>query len=183
MKIVIGISGSSGTIYAKYLIESLLKFTHIELAIVVSENAKKNIENELSDFQLESYEIKKYSQYDFNAPFASGSAQWDALIVCPCSAGFMAKVSNGIAEDLMSRAAQVMLKERKKLILVLRETPLSLIHIENMRNITLAGGIICPAIPSFYSNHYDIDNIISSVTNRVIDLVGIDSKSFRWGDK
>lgn len=183
MKIAIGISGSSGTIYAKSLLDKLSVISGIELAIVISGNALKNISNELSNFKPEEYGIKIYNTTDFNAPFASGSAQWDALIVCPCSAGFMAKVSSGLADDLMSRAAQVMLKERKKLVLVLRETPLSLIHIENMRTITLAGGIICPAIPSFYSNHYEIDDIISSVTNRVIDIVGIDSKSFRWGNK
>ncbi|MCC6815516.1 MAG: UbiX family flavin prenyltransferase [Saprospiraceae bacterium] len=181
MKIVVGVSGSSGTIYAKLLLEKLIQIDDLQLALIISDNAKKNIQNELPDFIPESYGIKIYSSNDFNAPFASGSAQWDALIVCPCSAGFMSKVSSGLADDLMSRTAQVMLKERKKLILVLRETPLSLMHIESMKLITLAGGIICPAIPSFYSRDKDLLTILSSVTNRVIDLVGLNSHSFRWG--
>ncbi|NOT37641.1 MAG: UbiX family flavin prenyltransferase [Saprospiraceae bacterium] len=182
MKIAIGISGSSGSIYAKLLMDKLITFPGLQLAMVISENARKNIVNELTDFIPESYGVKIYTSKDFNAPFASGSAQWDALVVCPCSAGFMCKVSSGLADDLMSRSAQVMLKERKKLILVFRETPLSLIHIDAMRTITLAGGIICPAIPSFYSGDKDLYSILSTVTNRVIDLLGIKNESFRWGN-
>ena len=133
------------------------------------------------EVDLNSYPINYYGPNDFNAPFASGSARWDGMIVCPCSAGFLAKVATGIAEDLMSRAAQVMLKERKKLILVFRETPLSLIHIENMKKVTLAGAIVCPAVPSFYSKPKDLDEVLSTVTDRAIDLVGLDSKSYQWG--
>lgn len=181
MKVAIGISGSSGSIYAKLLLDTLIKVKELELALVISKNAYLNFQNELDHFQPESYGIKIYDAHDFNAPFASGSAQWDALVVCPCSAGFMAKVSAGLANDLMSRAAQVMLKERKKLILVLRETPLSLIHIESMRLITLAGGIICPAIPSFYAKNNELNSILATVTNRVVDLLGINNESFRWG--
>ncbi len=182
MKIAVGISGSSGAIYAKLLLERLVKIEALELALVISDNALININLEIPDFNPQSWGIKEYKSFDFNAPFASGSANWDGLVVCPCSAGFMAKVAHGNASDLMSRAAQVMLKERKKLILVLREMPFSLIHIENMRLITLAGGIICPAIPSFYSGSSNLEEILATVPNRVMDLLGLNNQSFRWGD-
>ncbi len=181
MKIAIGVSGSSGSRYAKILIESLSQIKDVELGLVFSQNARVNWNLENPEIKWDQYPLKYYDVADFSAPFASGSAGWDAVIICPCSAGFLAKVAQGLADDLMSRAAQVMLKERKKLILVLRETPFSLIHIENMRMITLAGGIVCPAIPSFYSNPQSLDEVLSTVTNRVIDLCGLDSKSYRWG--
>ena len=151
------------------------------LALVYSQQALVNWKLENPEVDLNPYPINYYGPNDFNAPFASGSARWDGMIVCPCSAGFLAKVATGIAEDLMSRAAQVMLKERKKLILVFRETPLSLIHIENMKKVTLAGAIVCPAVPSFYSKPKDLDEVLSTVTDRAIDLVGLDSKSYQWG--
>lgn len=181
MKIVIAVSGSSGSRYAKILIEKLQKMQELELALVYSQQALVNWKLENPEVDLNSYPINYYGPNDFNAPFASGSARWDGMIVCPCSAGFLAKVAAGIAEDLMSRAAQVMLKERKKLILIFRETPLSLIHIENMKTVTLSGAIVCPAIPSFYSNPKDLDEVLSTVTDRAIDLVGLDSKSYQWG--
>jgi 4-hydroxy-3-polyprenylbenzoate decarboxylase len=181
MKIAIGISGSSGAAYARVLLDSLQKMENLEIGLVVSEQAKVNWNMENPEKSWDSYPFRYYDKHDFHAPFASGSAGWDALVVCPCSAGFLAKAAHGLADDLMSRAAQVMLKERKKLILVLRETPFSLIHIENMRMVTLAGGIICPAIPSFYSGPTRLDELLATVTNRVIDLCGLDSKSYRWG--
>jgi 4-hydroxy-3-polyprenylbenzoate decarboxylase len=183
MKIAIGISGSSGSIYSKLLLDKLSKIPDVELALILSKNARANIAIELPDFDIKKYGIKEFSMDDFNAPFASGSARWDALVICPCSAGFLAKVSAGLADDLMSRGAQVMLKERKKLILVFRESPLSLIHIENMKTVTLAGGIICPAIPSFYAGAQSIEDMLSTVVNRTIDLLGLDSASFRWGSE
>lgn len=183
MKIAIGISGSSGSIYSKLLLDRLCKMKDIELALTLSKNARENMAIELPDFDISKYGIKEFSIDDFNAPFASGSANWDALVICPCSAGFLAKVSAGLANDLMSRGAQVMLKERKKLILVFRESPLSLIHIENMRTVTLAGGIICPAIPSFYSGNQSLEEMLSTVVNRTIDLLGLESSSFRWGSE
>lgn len=181
MKIVLGIAGSSGAIYAHNLITKLIQRTDLQLALIMSDNAKKNWEIELDSESYKDYHSITYSKSDFMAPFASGSAQWDALIICPCSAGTMGRIASGLSNDLMTRTADVMLKERKKLILVLRETPLNLIHIENMRTITLAGGIICPATPSFYSKPQTIDQVISTVTDRVIDLVGLQASSFRWG--
>ena len=116
------------------------------------------------------------------APFASGSARYDTMIVCPCSMGLMARIAMGISNDLITRAADVVLKERRRLIVVPRETPLSLIHINNMKAITEAGGIICPAVPSFYSQPQTIEAVVATVVDRVLDLADFDVKSYRWGE-
>ena len=115
------------------------------------------------------------------APFASGSARYGTMIVCPCSMGLMARIATGISDDLPTRAADVILKERRKLILVPRDTPLSLIHINSMKTITEAGGIICPASPSFYSKPATFEALAATVVDRVLDLAGFDLESYRWG--
>ena len=115
------------------------------------------------------------------APFASGSAGFDTMIVCPCSMGTLGRIASGVSDDLITRSADVILKERRKLILVVRETPYSLIHINNMKTVTEAGGIICPATPSFYSLPKTAEEIAGTVINRVIDLVGFENDSYRWG--
>ena len=120
---------------------------------------------------------------DFSAPFASGSAKYDALIIVPCSMGTLGRVAAGISNDLITRGADVMLKERKKLVCVVRDTPYNLVHIKNMETVTLAGGIICPASPSFYSKPDNFEALAATVIDRVIDLVGLQNNSFRWGNK
>jgi 4-hydroxy-3-polyprenylbenzoate decarboxylase len=115
------------------------------------------------------------------APFASGSAKYNTLIICPCSMGTLARIATGISNDLITRAADVILKERRKLILVTRDTPLNLIHINNMKTVTEAGGIICPATPSFYSKPQTIEEVAATVIDRVIDLAGLEQDSYRWG--
>jgi 4-hydroxy-3-polyprenylbenzoate decarboxylase len=117
------------------------------------------------------------------APFASGSARYDTMIIIPCSMGTLARIATGISTDLITRAADVILKEKRKLICVIRDMPYNLIHIRNMETITLAGGIICPATPSFYSKPATIQAVASTVVDRVIDLAGFNSKSFRWGEE
>jgi 4-hydroxy-3-polyprenylbenzoate decarboxylase len=116
------------------------------------------------------------------APFASGSAKYDTMIVCPCSMGTMARIATGVSNDLMTRAADVILKERRKLILVPRDTPLSLIHINNMKTITEAGGIIAPASPSFYSRPKNFEDLARTVVDRLLDLAGFDLDSYRWSE-
>lgn len=184
-KIILVITGASGSIYARQIIEKLLEHNHqwAELAVVMSENAKTVWETELGNTDYQKYPVNYYSLNDYNAPFASGSAGYDTMIIAPCSMGTLGRIANGLSTDLIGRAADVILKERRKLICVVRETPLNLIHIRNMETITLAGGIICPAIPSFYSNPTTIEELTATVTHRVLDLAGINHRSFRWGSK
>lgn len=117
------------------------------------------------------------------APFASGSAKYDAMIIAPCSMGTLGRIAGGISNDLITRGADVMLKERKKLILLLRDTPYNLVHIRNMETVTLAGGIMLPASPSFYSNPKNLEEAAATVVDRALDLAGLDLKSYRWGSE
>jgi flavin prenyltransferase len=184
-KLVVAITGASGSIYAKLLLDKLshLQNSFSEISIVMSDNAKSVWEHELGNRDFENYSFKTFGKMNFNAPFASGSAKYSTMIICPCSMGTLARIATGVSNDLITRAADVILKERRKLILVTRDTPLSLIHINNMKTVTEAGGIICPATPSFYSNPKTIEDVAATVVDRVIDLSGIDNESFRWGDK
>ncbi len=183
-KIVIAITGASGSIYAKILIEKLLKLDNQfnKVAVVMSSNAKLVWQTEIGDDSYKNYSLNFYEKNDFSAPFASGSAQYNIMIVVPCSMGTLARIANGISDDLITRSADVILKERRKLILLTRETPLNLIHIKNMEKITLAGGIICPATPSFYSNPKSINELIETVVDRVLQLSEINNESFKWGE-
>ena len=182
-KIIIGISGSSGAIYAADLIGKLSKYqSQIEVGIVASKNALINWELEVGPFDLKELPFKFYESNDFYAPFASGSAQYMHMVVCPCSMGTLSRIATGHSGDLMTRAADVILKERRQLILVTRETPLSLIHINNMKTVTEAGGMILPACPSFYTEPQSIQDLVSSVTDRVIDQLGIKQETYRWGE-
>ena len=182
-RIVVGISGASGSIYAKVLLDKLSRSPEIEkLGVVMSTNAKQVWQEELGDSSFENIKADFYEKRDFNAPFASGSARYDTMIIAPCSMGTMGRIAGGISDDLMTRAADVVLKERRKLILVIRETPYNLIHIENMRTITLAGGIICPASPSFYSKPADFEELASTVVDRALNLADFEHQGFEWGE-
>lgn len=184
-KIAVAITGASGSIYAKVLLQKLsaLKEQVAELSIVMTDNAREVWRTELNDEAYSDFDGRYFSTKDFSAPFASGSAQYDALIVAPCSMGTLGRIAAGISNDLITRAADVMLKERKKLILVIRDTPYNLVHIRNMETVTLAGGIICPASPSFYSKPVTIEQAAATVVDRAIDLAGLHLRSFRWGQK
>ena len=138
-------------------------------------------ETELDNQAYKGFSLDVFENDDFNAPFASGSARFDTMIIIPCSMGTLARIASGTSSDLITRAADVILKERRKLICVVRDTPYNLIHIRNMETITQAGGIICPASPSFYSRPKTIEALAATVVDRVIDLAGLDLKSFRWG--
>ena len=182
-KLILGIGGSSGSLYAKLLLEKLTEYrSQFETCgIIMSDNAKINWEIEIGDNSYLDYGFKIYEKRDFNAPFASGSAKFDTMIICPSSMGILGRIAHGVSNDLMTRSADVILKEKRKLILVPREMPYSLIHIENMKLLTLAGAVICPASPSLYSKPKSIEDFALTVVDRVLDLAGLDISSFRWG--
>ena len=181
-KIIVAITGASGSIYAKVLLDQLvvLKDQIEAVGIVMSKNAKDVWEFELGNDSYKDYPFKYYEKNDFMAPFASGSAQYKTMIVAPCSMGTLARIASGISNDLVTRAADVILKERRKLILINRDTPINLIHINNMKTITEAGGIIMPASPSFYSKPNNFEELAATVINRVIDLADLKKDSYRW---
>lgn len=184
-RIVIGVTGASGAIYAQRLIERLqdIKDQVEDYSIVFSENAKKVREFELG-LTLESLpEGKVFDNKDFFAAVASGSSRYDIMIVCPCTMGTVGRIAHGYADDLISRTADVMLKEKKKLILVVREMPFNLVHIENFRTLIQAGAIICPASPSFYSKPQNIDELIKTVIDKVLLLADFDFKTYEWGEE
>jgi 4-hydroxy-3-polyprenylbenzoate decarboxylase len=183
-KIVLAITGSSGSIYAKVLMDKLavMRDQWSAVGVVLSANAKLNWEIEIGPADFSAWPFTFYDKQDFNAPFASGSARYDTMIVCPCSMGVLGRIATGISPDLTCRAADVILKERRRLILVTRDTPLSLIHINNMKTITEAGGIICPACPSFYSRPESMEAVAATVVDRVLDLAGFTLDSYRWGE-
>jgi 4-hydroxy-3-polyprenylbenzoate decarboxylase len=182
-KIVIAITGASGAIYAKQVLDKLLamKDQWDELAVIMTANAREVWKTELANEDYGHYPVIFYGQQDFHAPFASGSGQYNTMIIIPCSMGTLGRIAAGVSNDLITRAADVVLKERRKLICVARDTPYNLIHIRSMEMITLAGGIICPATPSFYSRPATIEELAATVTDRVLDLAGFDISTFRWG--
>jgi len=181
-KIILAITGASGSIYAYKLLNRLheIQAPIEEIAVIFSDTGKEIWKSEIgSEFHNEGY-AKEYNNCTYYAPFASGSSQYDTMIICPASMGTMGRIANGTSDDLIARTADVMLKERRKLIIVPRETPYSLIHINNMKMLTLAGAIVCPATPSFYSNPKTIEDLVMTVVDRIIDLAGFDSNGFRW---
>lgn len=183
-KIVVAVTGASGSIYASLLLTKLQQLSGQieELSLVMTENAKDVWATELGNESFKELPIKTFGKNDFNAPFASGSGQYQTMIIVPCSMGTLGRIAAGISNDLISRAADVILKERRKLICVARETPYNLVHIRNMETITLAGGIICPATPSFYSRPQTVEEVAATVVDRVLDLAGLEHKSYRWGE-
>lgn len=182
-KIAIAITGASGSVYADNILKKLgqLKDQWQELSVVMTTNAREVWKTELQNESWKDYPVKFYATDDFTAPFASGSGQYDTLIIIPCSMGTLGRIAAGISNDLISRAADVILKERRKLICVVRDTPYNLIHIRNMETVTLAGAIICPATPSFYSRPKTIEEAAATVTDRILDLAGFNIQTFRWG--
>ncbi len=184
-RIVIAITGASGSIYAKLLIDKLLtlKDQWSELAVVVTENAKLVWETELSQEFQEQSGVNYYAGNDFMAPFASGSGQYNIMFIVPCSMGTLGRIAAGISNDLITRAADVILKERRKLVCMIRDTPYNLVHIRNMETVTLAGGIICPATPSFYSKPKNMEELAYTVVDRALDLASLDIKAYRWGSE
>lgn len=183
-KIVLAIGGSSGSVYAHRLMAKLRDMApEVKVSTIMTDNAMINWQNEVGDFIASEWTFQHYHNRDFNAPFASGSSDFGTMIICPCSMGLLGRISHGISDDLITRSADVMLKERRKLIIVPRETPYNLIHLRNMMTLTEAGAIICPATPSFYSKPKTINDVIDTVVDRIIDLAGLQISTYRWGSK
>ncbi len=182
-KIVVAITGASGSIYARQLLNKLsgLQEQWDKLDIILTANARQVWETELDDKSYDSFDATYHDTQNFLAPFASGSGKYDTMIIVPCSMGMLGRIATGISNDLITRAADVVLKERRKLICVVRDTPYNLVHIRNMEAVTLAGGIICPATPSFYSRPKTLEDVAATVVDRVLDLAGLDITSYRWG--
>jgi 4-hydroxy-3-polyprenylbenzoate decarboxylase len=183
-KIVIAITGASGAIYAKLLLEQLQRLQEqiANVGIIMSNNAKQVWEYELGDDSYRNLPFQFYDKHDFMAPFASGSARYDTMVIIPCSMGTLGRIAAGTSDDLITRSADVVLKERRRLILVARDTPLNLIHLRNMQTVTEAGGIICPAVPSYYSLPKSVEEVAMTVVNRVIDLMGLEQDTYRWSE-
>ncbi|CAI9084849.1 3-octaprenyl-4-hydroxybenzoate carboxy-lyase [Candidatus Methylacidiphilum fumarolicum] len=180
MRIVIGITGASGAIYAQRLLHFLSSTEH-EIHVIISNRGKQVIGLELG----RNLEIPKkfglYSDNTMEAPFVSGSSRFDAMVIIPCSMGTVGRIAQGISNSTITRSADVFLKERRKLILVIRETPLHLIHLRNLATLTEAGALILPACPSFYGLPSTIEELVDSVNARVLDHLGIEnSLSVRW---
>lgn len=182
-KIVVAVTGASGSIYAARLLHKLnsLQEQWNELSLVMTTNAREVWKTELKNNSWNETKARLFNTDNFAAPFASGSGKYDTMIIIPCSMGTLGRIASGISNDLITRAADVILKERRKLICVVRETPYNLVHIRNMETVTLAGGIICPATPSFYNNPASIEAVADTVVDRVLDLAGLDITTFRWG--
>jgi 4-hydroxy-3-polyprenylbenzoate decarboxylase len=182
-KLVIAITGASGSLYAKLLMDEVVKHQHLfkEISVVMTNNAKEVWEYELKNKDYINYPFKFWEVNNFYAPFASGSAGYTDMIICPCSTGMLGRIANGISNDLITRAADVMMKERKKLVLVVREMPYHLIHLQNMTTLTQAGAIICPASPSLYHLPSNIEELLISVVHRVLNLIDIyPQKQYKW---
>jgi 4-hydroxy-3-polyprenylbenzoate decarboxylase len=181
-KIAVGITGASGAIYAKVLLDTLSTLPDVEVGVVMSEQAGEVWQYELGNTEYLNYGFTRYALNNFHAPFASGSSSYEGLIVCPCSMGTLGRIAHGMSDSLLTRTADVMLKERRKLVLVAREAPYNLIHINNMKAITEAGGIICPATPSFYSRPATFEALAATVVHRALHLAGISVPSYRWNE-
>ena len=182
MNIVVAITGASGAIYAHQCLELLLESSEVErIALICSDNAEGVIAHEGVTLPL-SERIERYSNDDMWSSVASGSAVWNAMIVVPSTMGTVGRIAAGVSQSLIERAADVMLKERRRLVLVVREAPYSLIHLRNMTTITEAGGIIIPASPSFYFKPQDIESLALTISTRAVELLGLTVAHPHWGE-
>jgi 4-hydroxy-3-polyprenylbenzoate decarboxylase len=180
LKLVVAVGGASGAPYARRFLDALTQCEGVEPHVVFSNAAKQVWAAECGELSHPPFPVWK--THDFTAPFASGSAGFGAMVVIPCSMGGLARIAHGISEDLIGRAADVMLKERRKLVLVARETPLSEIHLSNMLAATRAGAVVLPAMPSFYGRPNTVDELLDTVVGRVLDQLGLPlRRGPRWG--
>jgi flavin prenyltransferase len=183
-RIIIGISGASGAIYAIRILEELKK-QQIETHLVITKTGQITLATELdiSPSKAEKLADFYYNVQDFSASIGSGSFRTEGMIIAPCSMRSVAEIATGITTNLLTRAADVVLKDRRKLVVMARETPLTLQHLRNMTTITEMGGVIAPPVPAFYNRPETIADIVNHTIGRVLDLFGIQTDSFkRWGE-
>ena len=186
-KVVVGITGASGAPYAKRLLgvlgERMKTHGDLEVGVCLSSTAPEVWKLECGGDLAASIGFPSWGVRDFRAPFASGSAGWHAMAIVPCSMGTAARIAHGISDTLLTRAADVMLKERRSLIVVPRETPLSVIHLENLASLARAGAVVLPAMPSFYGRPATLDEALDTVVARILDHLEVEHELVRrWGE-
>ena len=182
MKLVLAATGASGSIYMQRLLEQIDSAAH-EVHLVMSSHAKQVAKHELGGLEIPK-SIIQHAENDLNVPYVSGSARFDAMVIVPCSMATIGRIASGSSDTALLRAADVFLKERRKLILVPRETPWNLIHARNIATLLEAGAIVLPAIPSFYSRPTSLIDLVDTVVWRILDQIGLPSPgAYRWADK
>ena len=182
MKLVIAATGASGSIYLQRLLEQIDTAAH-EIHLVLSGHAKQVAKQELGAFKIPK-SIAQHGENDLNVPFVSGSARFDAMVIVPCSMATLGRIAAGSSDTALLRAADVFLKERRKLIVVPRETPWNLIHARNIVTLLEAGAIVLPAIPSFYSRPTSLNDVVDTVVWRILDQIGLpNARAYRWADQ
>ena len=182
MKLVIAATGASGTIYLQRLLTQI-DCSANEVHLVMSAPATQVAKQELDDFKVPS-NVSQHSENDMNVPFVSGSARFDAMAIVPCSMATLGRIASGCSDSALLRAADVFLKEHRKLIVVPRETPWNLIHARNVVTLLEAGAIVLPAIPSFYSRPGSVTAVVDTVVWRILDQIGLPSRAaYRWTEK
>ena len=182
MKLVIAATGASGAIYLQRLLEQI-DFAAHEVHLVMSAHARQVAKEELGNFKIPKGPVQ-HSENDLNVPFVSGSARFDAMVVVPCSMATLGRIASGSSDTALLRAADVFLKERRKLILVPRETPWNLIHARNVVTLLEAGAVVLPAIPSFYSRPNSVAEVVDTVVWRILDQIGLpNARAYRWADQ
>ena len=180
-RIIVAITGASGSLYARLLVEKLLMYDQAEVSVIVTDNGMAVMRYEDNIEWLRHPRLHYYDNHDFFSAPASGSARFDAMVVVPCTMGTIGRLAAGVSTDLLARVADVMLKERRTLIIVPREAPVSTIHLRNMTVLSECGAIVCPASPSFYNRPGTVAAVCESVTDRIVSLLGLDPGSREWG--
>ena len=182
MKLVIAATGASGTIYLQRLLEQIDCSAH-EVHLVISAHAKQVAKQEVDLLKIPRG-LVQHAENDLNVPYVSGSARFDAMVIVPCSMATLGRIASGASESALLRGADVFLKERRKLILVPRETPWNLIHARNVVTLLEAGAVVLPAIPSFYSRPTSLVDVVDTVVWRILDQIGLpSSRAYRWADQ
>lgn len=182
LRIIVAVSGASGSIYARRLLDALVASAEVaEVALIFSSHALAVAEQEGISLEVDSSKVRVYDNGDMFAPPASGSADYDAMAIVPCSMGVVGRVASGVSIDLISRAADVVLKERARLVVVPREAPLSTIHLRNLTTLSECGAVVIPASPSFYSRPATIEALTDTIVERVLKHLGLHTPHYQWG--